>query len=313
MSNEFIIGTITTLVIGFAGFIISYRTSKNPKLKYYQVEPGSIFSKNIKDISNIKILYNNNEITDEVILIKILISNDGLTDIDKNIVFEPLSILFKDPIELLEISAEDCPGNISIKQDGNAIFCEWDLLKRKEYFVIKAILKYNKIKTKEIDSNALLSEYTDVKCRITNLSKVHKESYTKSISKKPSKFNLFSSIFMFLFILGTFVFLLINKEYNICYKGNLLNSNYYTMTAKNKYNVELKTDKEKQIIDIIQYNQIEKITEVGLTEKNDIFIYFIFVYFLIFSFFSFVSVRRYFRHKKLISYFSKSKQTEEKK
>jgi hypothetical protein len=84
------------------------------------------------------------------------------------------------------------------------------------------------------------------------------------------------------------------------------------MTAKNKYNVELKTEKEKQIIDIRQYNQIEKITEVGLTEKNDFFIYFIFVYFLIFSFFSFVSVRRYFRHKKLISYFSKSKQTEEK-
>lgn len=136
MLFESLVTLFITILIGAISIYLAFYFNKKPKLKYYQIEPGSIFSKSVNKIPNLKILYNDIEVNDEIILLRILIHNDGRTDIDKIMIHEPLSIQFKEPIELLDVTIEE-NEKISMQIINNGIYFKWDLLKKKNILSLR--------------------------------------------------------------------------------------------------------------------------------------------------------------------------------
>ena len=56
-----------------------------------------------------------------------------------------MKISFNESIELIDAEIIDSPGGIILSKDKNSIILRWDLLKKKEFVIIKILLTfYNK-------------------------------------------------------------------------------------------------------------------------------------------------------------------------
>ena len=184
--------TLISIVVGIFGIITAIIKIKEKKIRYWQVETESIFSSKIKEIEKIKILYENQEISNNVIILKTVIENNGKKDIDKSIVHSPLSISFNDGIQLIEAEILDSPIGVDILKKDNSIICNWNLFKKREFIVIKILLKITDEKLITIKSDELLKKYTNLSCRITDVDKIKKINYTNGITKKLPKNGLLS-------------------------------------------------------------------------------------------------------------------------
>ena len=83
---EKMVGTLLSgigIIVTICSIILTFFTISNKKIRYWQVEAESIFSNRIKEIKHLKILYNDEEISDNVIILKTIIENNGKKDIDK--------------------------------------------------------------------------------------------------------------------------------------------------------------------------------------------------------------------------------------
>jgi len=304
-----IILPIITLIIGVVvTIIVGARYSMKPSLYYYQIEPGSIFSKNIKEITNLKILYNDNELHNDVILLKVLISNNGNTDIDKSMIMKPLCIEFKHPIELLNVTIEK-NNDISMKVDGNKINFFWDLLKKKDYFILKIVLKICN-NDNNILSDDLLNKYTYISSGITNLNKVKKYRYGNIFSNSLGLEDVFASGFQTLLIIPFCIFFIyfLNNSYIIKYKGSFFNSDPYIISPIDSDKLKLTSldEYKKIIINIDEFNNTENINKIIISKEylfNNIFsgIILLLIFYQIFSLIS--KIRKYFRIKQIRSYF----------
>jgi hypothetical protein len=138
-----ILGIVATIIIGLLPLFISL---KDRTIRYWQVETESVFSRKIKEIDELKVLYQEKEIDDDMVILKTVVENNGRKDIDKQIVYEPMTIEFKDPIELLEVEVLQAPNGVLATKNNNSVICNWDLLKRKEFIVLKLLLKNKKMR-----------------------------------------------------------------------------------------------------------------------------------------------------------------------
>ena len=190
-------------------------------------------------------MYQEKEIDDDMVILKTVIENNGRKDIDKQIVYEPMTIEFKDPIELLEVEVLQAPNEILATKNNNSVVCNWDLLKRKEFIVLKLLLR-NKKNEVQLKSNELLNKYSYIHFRITDLLKAKKINYTKSVSRKVNYTELIQpSLFL---VLSLFIILhsLFMKPFSIRYQDTYFEGKYYSMTGGENDNIILKCDKEKK-------------------------------------------------------------------
>jgi len=305
--------TIISIIIGIAvTIIVGARYFRKPALDYYQIESGSIFSKNINEISNIKILYNDIEVNNDIILLKTLISNTGNTDIDKNIIFKPLCIEFKPPIELLNVTIEK-NNDISMKVEGNKIEISWDLLKQKDFFILKIVLKLCN-NDKVILSNDLLNKYTVISSGITNLNKIKKYRYGDIISNRLGPEDIFASSFQTIIIIVMSILMAYSfkNHYIIGYNGSFFNSVPYLIRPidSNKLKITSLDNENKDIIlNINEFNNTENINEIIISKDNffDYFdviflgMVFLLILYLIFSLVK--KIRQYYKIKQIRSYF----------
>lgn len=247
-----IAGIIITVIIGILPFIINLNEKT---IRYWHVETESIFSDKIKEIKQLKVSYKDKEINDKIIILKTVIENNGKKDIDKSIVHEPMKINFSKAIELLEVEKIQAPGNVVIEKEDNSIICKWDLLKKKEFIILKVLLK-NKDDVK-MSSDNLLNKYCNLSYRITDLSKSKKINYTKSISEKIDfKFLILPIIYFIISIVGIFS-IKFSTPYSIKYQDVYFNGSAYTIQVKDNNNIILKSGKEKISLTLDEYNNKE--------------------------------------------------------
>lgn len=181
-------------------------------------------------------------------------------------------------------------------------------IKEKEYFIIKVVLKYQRI-NKEILGDALLNQYTVISSRITNLDNVKKYSYENIISNKLEKKRIIIyciQLILILAIVGLLVFV-IHNSYLLRYTGSLFNSNMYSVRPTDIDELKLSSENQEVSININEYNQIEKINEILIIKDTNLSFYIstgiVSISSFLFVFISFIiDLRRHFKIKKIRSY-----------
>lgn len=265
------VGTLITgisIIVGILGIITTIVRFKEKKIRYWQVDTESIFSSRIKEINKLKILYNDEEISNNVIILKTVIENNGKKDIDKSIVHEPLSINFKDGIQLIESEILDSPADVILSQENNSIICNWSLFKKHEFIVIKILLKITDNQLVNIKSEELLKKYTEITYRITDVDKPKTKNYTNGISKKVSKSGLLPYPIMALFFFISIFISFSLDFYQIRYQSPLLKEQNYYLKAKTNNTVKLYGDHEQKIVTLQEINETQKETKVILVKES---------------------------------------------
>ena len=260
--------TLISIVVGIFGIITAIIKIKEKKIRYWQVETESIFSSKIKEIEKIKILYENQEISNNVIILKTVIENNGKKDIDKSIVHSPLSISFNDGIQLIEAEILDSPIGVDILKEDNSIICNWNLFKKREFIVIKILLKITDEKLITIKSDELLKKYTNLSCRITDVDKIKKINYTNGITKKLPKNGLLSYSLMALFFFITIIISFSLDFYQVRFQSPLLKEQNYYIKAKSSNTIKLYGDQEKKIVTVEEINDNQKDTKIILVKET---------------------------------------------
>lgn len=265
------VGTIITgigIIVGILSIITTIVRFKEKKIRYWQVETESIFSNRIKEINKLKILYNDEEISNNVIILKTVIENNGKKDIDKSIVHEPLSINFKDGIQLIESEILDSPADVILSQENNSIICNWGLFKKHEFIVIKILLKITDDQLVNIKSEELLKKYTEITYRITDVDKPKTKNYTNGISKKVSRSGLLPYPIMALFFFISMFISFSLDFYQVRYQSPLLKEQNYYLKAKTNNTVKLYGDYEQKIVTLQEINENQKETKVILVKDT---------------------------------------------
>ena len=299
------------IIVTICSIILTFFTISNKKIRYWQVEAESIFSNRIKEIKHLKILYNDEEISDNVIILKTIIENNGKKDIDKSIIYEPMKISFNESIELIDAEIIDSPGGIILSKDKNSIIFRCDLLKKKEFVIIKILLKVKNEKLQTIKSDELLKKYTNISYRITDIDKVKKINYTKAILKKISKDQLiiFSILACFFYLMIFIGFSL--DSYQVRYESPLLTEQYYSLKGKSKNTIKIYGDNEKKIVTLDEINEAQKDTKIILTKEpiNVGFLIFISIASVIVLLPFILSVNEYRIDKRVNTFFYKRNKT----
>ena len=209
------LGIIITSILAVLGIIITILVVNKPRLKYYQIFPGKLFSEEVNDITKLTIRYDNKRIVGELIFLQVLINNEGNCDIDSRDIYEPLAITYVDPLSIIDAFIDKKTVNVDLEVNKNIIYLKWDLLKKNEYFIINVVLKNSGKNKPNINYRNLLKEYTTIKSRIKNIGLVKKESYLKIITNKDKLYNIILVSCLFLVLLyQAFDTLKINIETN---------------------------------------------------------------------------------------------------
>ncbi len=180
----------------------------------------------------------------------------------------PLSVTFKKGIQLLDAKVLDSPNGVTLIQNDNSLICNWSLFKKREYIVIKILLKITDEQLLTIKSNKLLKDYTDISYRITDVDKIKKINYTNGISEKISKTGLFSYPIMALMFCIIILTSLTLDFYHVRYQSQLLPGESYYLKAKSYNTVKLFGEKTKKIVSLQDVNEAQKETKVLLVKET---------------------------------------------
>lgn len=304
-----ILGIIATIIIGIIPLLISL---KEKTIRYWHVETESIFSQNIKEIKELKVVYNNEEINDNLIILKTVIENNGWKDIDKTIVHEPMSIAFSDSIELLEVEVLKSPGKVNVYKENNRIICSWDLLKKKEFIVIKVLLR-NKQPETSITSSELLKKHSKIQFRITDLSDAKKINYNKSVTKKIDYTAFIQPLTYFIVAVLMIVLLSVRKSYFVEYSDNYFDGQYYSIQASDDTHLQLECNKNKEIVSLKDYNNKESTTKIRIVLSKSKYIVIIpYVFILLLSIVMFSIEFSKIREDKRVQTFFEENEVDEK-
>ena len=273
-----IIGVLGTLILGYLGINYTLKYRSKIKLNYFENDCFSLFQTVVKNFNTIEIKYNKEAINQNLILLKGTFLNSGNIDLDKSNVHVPLSLHIPDNFKVLEAKVIDASNDLIVTNTitSNSITFIWDLLKKEEYFTFDVLIEHmgelnstGKEIIKEelnLESNRYiereLSNNITFKHRITNLSKIDKDSFpTKPMSKVAMVF----FILYMLFLIGGPAYFgfwqLIKPQYEIQYfkteKGIMLPVNLVAENnniAKLKY-VDGKTIEENTLDSLfLKYN-----------------------------------------------------------
>jgi len=231
---------LITIFFGITGALITFLLLNKSKLKCYQIYPGKLFTEKVSDIKKLEITYNSQKVEGELVFLQLLINNEGNCDIDFKDIYEPLTITYSEPLEVIDAFINDNKFNIKLKINKNSLELNWDLLKKKEYFILNVVIKNPEEGKFKINHRDLLFSYTKIQSRIKNINKIKKESYLKLITNR----NKFSVI---IFVTMSFIFLLfqtsLTVEFNVRQRviGNL-----FELISENRLNAKNLLDNVKE-------------------------------------------------------------------
>jgi hypothetical protein len=173
-----LLGIIATLLIGYWGVKLTLKTRRNVSVAFVEREYIPLFKTIIKNFNSLEISYKHKPITENLVLIKVSIVNDGNIDIDKSMVYKPISIKLPSNFTCIEQTITDKSENVNsaITMLNSELIIEWDLLKKDEFISFDLLVET----TVEKENDTLLDRknLNDYKIdqRITNLNAIKKYS-----------------------------------------------------------------------------------------------------------------------------------------
>lgn len=169
------IGIILTICFGIYSIWVYKKTKKNIALEFKNIECYTLFEKDVNRL-NIKLSYNEQAITNSLLLLKGALINIGKEDIDKNRIFKPIIIKCNENFKWIEIknTSQDINNLTKIELlSETEILVEWDLLKSGEKIEFESLIE---LKDKKIDEYIVINEFInnlDFNFRITDLNKIN--------------------------------------------------------------------------------------------------------------------------------------------
>ncbi|MDN5200166.1 hypothetical protein QQ008_02310 [Fulvivirgaceae bacterium BMA10] len=199
-----IIGTASSIAFGIYAVFVHKNSKKKVSLYFQRNSCFCLFSNEVKRL-NIDFNYNKKPLSNSLILLNAEIVNNGQFDIDKNRIYQPLSINSNKNYKWLETTIIRSPNGASTKieiEDDNNVLVRWDLLKRNESIEIESLAEviesdkgYSE-REKAIDFFHGLS----FDFRITDLNTIKKDNiYQESIKRTNRRRNMYwviASIFL---------------------------------------------------------------------------------------------------------------------
>lgn len=221
------LGILATVLIGFWGFRSNLKTRKKISLSFVEKEFIPLFKTIIKNFNSIEIKYKSESITENLVLIKACLVNDGNTDIDKLMIFKPVTISLPKNFKCLEQTITEKSENVNshIKSMDNEITIFWDLLKTNEYISFDLLVEISTDKDFSVNDIKQNLEYYTIDQRITNLNQINKCVIDLADHKKSSGINLLrKKIIPWSFVvLGLFLILV-----SLIYSEKRLYINFFT-------------------------------------------------------------------------------------
>lgn len=301
-----VLGVLLTIIFGIYPIFISKKNKKEVSLKFSKKECFSLFDNIIKRL-NIEIKYNQNQCDNSLIFLKASILNSGKSDIDKNVIFEPLKIILSDNYKWLEFKVINNPSNfnvISEMKSETEIILMWDLLKKGEEIEFEALVEDLTQKNDEF-SSARFYDSISFNFRITNLNKIDKEESTKEIIYIKNWAKTYFVLGLFYLLLGIFFliepYVLPKKyltEYQVKY-NNVVETGFIKAISNNE--IEFRTNSKNIIIPIDTLKTNNSIFIVrNIQDNNNMLIinYIFFAFFLAGTIFLFKrSYKKYNEYK----------------
>jgi len=272
-----IIGILLTLTFGIYSIWSYIKTNKPVRLEFQNKGCNSLFRDDVKRL-NIDITYNKKSLSNNLILLKAKLLNNGKLDIDKARIHSPLKIIASENYDWLETNIkyqpESAVTNIKILNT-KEIQIDWDLLKKNEFINIEALCEFTDFNKTE-DENLVTNFYNNLKFdyRITDLDNIQKNNQdSSSIFYKKFIKTLFGYMFLMtgiMFSANHFYPLLFNEDirFNIDYVISNGNDSFIgNLKPKKNQKIELfnKDSKKLNKIPIAEFNsdyKIEKVNEV---------------------------------------------------
>lgn len=177
-----------TIILSVLGLILTALSIILLFYNYYKAKITFIFENSIplfdsltNSFNGLSIKYKDNTINQGLILISGYLVNDGKKDINKNMIDEPLSILFSSDYKIHEINISDksegFEPKIEVDEDQTKIVIDWTLFRKNEYLKIEILIE---IPIEQISNNR--SEI-NLKYQIqNNLKFYHRISDTEKIN-----------------------------------------------------------------------------------------------------------------------------------
>lgn len=269
MNINLIIGIITiviTIIFGLFSLFINY---KEKTIRYWHVETESVFSTKIKEIDKLQIEYKQNKIKDNIVMLTIIIENNGKKDIDKHIVHEPFKIDFKHPIKLLEFESVKLPLGTEVIMNENSLICIWDLFKKNEFIILKVLLHYDD-SIKKITSSEIQKKYTEVSFRITDLNEPKKINHNYPVNAKPKFSGIFICIFVLIITTTLFFQSFSVNRYHIAYENSSFSEKEFTTRPINTTSLKIITKSQDKIIKLEDFNNSNIQTTLKILSNNKI-------------------------------------------
>lgn len=276
-----VIGVILTIAFGIYSIWVYKKSKLKVNLDFKNKECYGLFRDEVNRL-NIEIKYNNNPLTNPLILLKAKLINTGHLDIDKNRIYNPLKIKSTDEFKWLEsritYSPKGSTTNIKINNP-NELQLDWDLLKTEESIEIEALVDVSS--GSKVDFNRTNEFFNGLKFdfRITDLNHINKEKQvskksTISIFRHPKLFGSIVALVGFVFTIGQFFPQLnfLPEKYNVEYKlSNENSSNHAIISAKNESKLKITPINSDKFIEmsVNDFNKKYKIEQIEKTSRDE--------------------------------------------
>jgi len=200
-----ILGVIATIIVGYWGIKYASRYKTRVCILYFENSCISLFKSVVKELDELEIKFKNETVNENLITYKGTFFNSGNTDIDKNLIHNPLKVILPKNYEWKKVKIIDNSKDVDIQIENNLneLIFSWEILKENEYFTFDSVIEYKPEPNSDenptsSDSSITreLSRKIAFEQRITHLKSIEKER----IPSKPK--SLISQIIYTLWIFG---------------------------------------------------------------------------------------------------------------
>ena len=277
-----ILGIIATVILGTWSIILFFRTKYPGKITFYIEDIIGLFDSIVKNLPELSILFKDNNVSQNLFLLKGCFVNNGYKDITESMVEERVSLIFPKNYQILtaKVVSTDSMVKASITMDSNhKLIFNIGLFRIKEYFRFEALIEIQS-EDKPLDyinKTTLINNIENsivFTHRIADTKKIEKDRIEKVSESKRKNIFQFSIIFtMSVILLIILLFLINDSSFFIIHYGITDGNKTFDITfyPKSNNSIELKgiNDDYKKIVSIEQFKKLINESEIKIIKFEE--------------------------------------------
>lgn len=214
-----IIGIFITILVAIFG--VKYFAK--PEITFYIESLTNLFDSYVKNLNDLKILYKDNNISQNLYFCKFFVMNSGYKDITPSMIEKKVKIKIPESTTWLEVNIVDQSEGLKVSQrleDSHSLEVDFGLFRAKEFIQFEALLNSNEIiKSREkLGKDFFKHEY-----RIADAKK------TKYRLLDPKLFKISSTVIVLTILLG------ISISFGFLDSAKRVSMEYYFKTKQGEY------------------------------------------------------------------------------